>query len=88
MRRVGLVLMVLVLLFAISPMNALSQEATPSPTASPGADDQVAQTDEEPPLEAQPTERFRFIAVGLMFLMLFVLGAAYMRSVMKGAENR
>lgn len=88
MRRAVAMLVLLGIVLVIFPVNAFGQTPTPTSTTSPGADDQVAQVDEEPPLEAQPTERFRFIAVGLMFLMLFVLGAAYMRSVMKGAENR
>lgn len=84
MSRVAALLLVMMFLVAI-PSSALAQ--TPTPTGSTNVEENVAPA-EEPELEAQPTERFRYIAVGLMFLMLFVLGAAYMRSVMKGAENR
>lgn len=84
MRRAAAVLVIMTILLAI-PVSVLAQE--PTPTVSPNVEEQVAPA-EEPELEAQPTERFRYVAVGLMFLMFFVLGAAYMRSVMKGAESR
>ncbi len=83
-RASALMLLMMIALFV--PVNAIAQEVEETPSPDVAGESSLLEETEE--IEPEPTEKFRFVAVGLMFLMLFIVGVAYMRSVMKGAENK
>ena len=79
------VALVVLLALVATPVAALAQEQPQAPDQDQS--EKREPVDEEPAIEKQPTERFVYLAVGLLLLFLLYAGVAYVRTVLRTAES-